>query len=349
MGLWMHLEGLVVALIVGTRHEAVKVAPMVQELRRIGITPRVIDTGQQPGRVAEALAPFGVTVDGTLAIERRDGSLNELISLAVTAADAYLRAAKPAAVLVQGDTTTALAVGLAAAMLSIQLVHLEAGLRTGDRMQPFPDETNRVMLADVASLHLAPTAGAARALAAEGLTGEHVVITGNTVVDALECLFPIVKDRPLPMGVTADHRSKILVVTVHRRESWGQGVRAVAGAVKQLLVDRPTLHAVVVTHPNPAVRDDVHSVLGGVARCDLLPPLQYDDMLSLLSRADVVLTDSGGIQEEAPTLRVPVVVTRTVTERPEGVVAGWADLVGTDPLAIRSAVSRRLDNPGLPP
>ncbi len=344
----MDREVPVVALIVGTRPEAVKVAPMVKILRRTGITPRVIDAGQQPGRVAEALAPFGVSVDGTLALERRDGSLNELISLAVTAADAYLRAAKPAAVLVQGDTTTALAVGLAAAMLSIPLVHLEAGLRTGDRTQPFPEETNRVILADVASLHLAPTPGAARALAAEGLACEHVVITGNTVVDALGSLLPMVRDRPLPVGVTAGHRSQILVVTVHRRESWGPGVRAVAGAVKQLLLARPNLHAVVVTHPNPAVRDDVHSVLRGASRCDLLPPLPYDDMLALLSRADVVLTDSGGIQEEAPTLRVPVVVTRTVTERPEGVLAGWADLVGTDPIAIRSAVGRRLDDPALP-
>jgi UDP-N-acetylglucosamine 2-epimerase (non-hydrolysing) len=290
-----------------------------------------------------------VAVDGTLAIERREGSLNELIALAVTGADSYLRIAKPAAVLVQGDTTTALAVGLASAMLSIPLVHLEAGLRTGDRQQPFPAETNRVLLADIATLHLAPTARAARALAAEGLTGEHVVITGNTVVDALELLLPAITDRPLPTGITADSRSQLLAVTVHRRESWGQGVRDVAQAVKQLLLDRPTLHAVVVTHPNPAVRDDVHSVLDCVPRCDLLPPLPYDDMLTLLSRAVVVLTDSGGIQEEAPTLRVPVVVTRSVTERPEGVTAGWADLVGTNPLAIRTAVSRRLDNPELPP
>src|SRR5450759_3766263 len=204
-----------VALIVGTRPEAVKIAPVVQELRKVGITARVIDTGQQPGRVAEALAPFGVTVDGTLAIERREGSLNELIALAVTGADRYLRAAKPAAVLVQGDTTTALAVGLASAMLSIPLVHLEAGLRTGDRQQPFPEETNRVLLADIASLHLAPTTRAAQALAAEGLTGEHVVITGNTVVDALERLLPAVIDRPMPTGITADRCSQLLAVTVH--------------------------------------------------------------------------------------------------------------------------------------
>lgn len=338
-----------VAMIVGTRPEAVKVAPLVASLRSVGLDPVVVDTGQQPGRVAEALAPFGIEPAVCLDIRREDGGLNELIALAVTAVDRFLRDQRPAAVLVQGDTTTAMAVGLAAAMLSIPLVHLEAGLRTGDRQQPFPEETNRVLLAGLADLYLAPTGRAAQALAVEGHTSDNVVITGNTVVDALQLLLPRVADRPLVEQIHYEGGGKLLAVTVHRREAWGPGVRAVAGAVRTLLQRHPTLHAAVVTHPNPAVAADVRDVLADTDRCYLLPPLPYDEMLTLLSRADIALTDSGGIQEEAPTLGLPVVVARTVTERPEGVDAGWATLVGLDADAMIAAVEQRLAAPGLPP
>jgi UDP-N-acetylglucosamine 2-epimerase (non-hydrolysing) len=338
-----------VALVVGTRPEAVKIAPLVPALLGVGLEPVVIDTGQQPGRVAEALAPFGIACDASLGLQRMDGGLNELIALAITAVDGYLRAHRPAAVLVQGDTSTAMAVGLAAVMLSIPVVHLEAGLRTGNRSQPFPEETNRTLLADLADLHLAPTPLAARALAAEGRYGDNVVVTGNTVVDALHILLPQIVDRPLVEAISYRGGGSLLAVTVHRREAWGAGVRAVAGAVRTLLDQHPDLHAVVVTHPNPAVAADVRDVLSGVARCDLLPPLPYDDMLALLHHADVSLTDSGGIQEEAPTLRLPVVVARSVTERPEGIEAGWATLVGLDADAMVKAVTERLANRVLPP
>jgi UDP-N-acetylglucosamine 2-epimerase (non-hydrolysing) len=338
----------VIALVVGTRPEAVKVAPLVPALRALGLTPVVVDTGQQPGRVAEAMGPFGIAPDACLDIARRDGGLNELIVLAISAVDTYLRSFRPAAVLVQGDTTTAMAVGLAAAMLSIPVIHLEAGLRTGDRQQPFPEETNRVLLAGLADLYLAPTPLSAQALAGEGHRGENVVITGNTVVDALRFLLPAIKDRPLVEAITYEGGGKLLAVTVHRREAWGEGVRTVAGAVKTLLQRHPTLHAAVVTHPNPVVADDVRAVLSGVARCDLLPPLPYDDMLALLSQSDVALTDSGGIQEEAPTLGLPVVVARSVTERPEGIEAGWATLVGLDADRMVEAVSARLGSFDLP-
>lgn len=343
------MGGQTVALIVGTRPEAVKIAPLVAALQAEALTPRVVDVGQQPGRVAEALAPFTLAPDASLAVERPNGDLNELIAAAITAADRYLRSTKPTAVIVQGDTSTALAVGLAAAMLSIPVVHLEAGLRTGNRQYPFPEETNRVLLAGLATLHLAPTPLAARALAAEGVTGSKVVVTGNTIVDSLNLLLPTIRERRLPDGITVASGYQLLAVTVHRRESWGLGVRTVAETVKRLLGERANLHAAVVTHPNPAVRDDVLGVLAGTPRCDLLPPLAYDEMLSLLYQSDVVMTDSGGIQEEAPTLRIPAVVTRVVTERPEGVAAGWADLVGTSASAIHEAVSRRLDHPDLPP
>jgi UDP-N-acetylglucosamine 2-epimerase (non-hydrolysing) len=339
---------LTVCLVVGTRPEAVKIAPLVPALREIGLEPIVIDTGQQPGRVAEALAPFGITPDGSLQIERVDGSLNELIALAITGVDRYLLSARPAAVLVQGDTSTAMAVGLAAAMLSIPVVHLEAGLRTGNRAQPFPEETNRVLLAGLADLYLAPTPRASRALAREGHTGKNVIVTGNTVVDALEFLLPRVADRALPDGISYAGGGQLLAVTVHRREAWGEGVRTVARAVLALLKRYPQLHAAVVTHPNPAVAQDVRLVLDGVERCDLLPPLPYDDMLTLLRHSDVALTDSGGIQEEAPTLRLPVVVARSVTERPEGIDAGWATLVGLDEDLMVEEVGKRLESFELP-
>ncbi|WP_157693078.1 non-hydrolyzing UDP-N-acetylglucosamine 2-epimerase [Pedococcus dokdonensis] len=330
----------------GTRPEAVKVAPMMTAMRRAGLNPLLIDTGQQPGRVAEAIAPFGLTPDIGLDIERRAGSLRELINLVSDAVDRLLDTQLPAAVLVQGDTTTAMAVALTAHLRQVPVVHLEAGLRTGDPRNPFPEETNRRLIADLADLHLAPTPRAARALALEGRDGHRVVVTGNTVVDALATLLPAARART---ASAQDGRlMRHLVVTVHRREAWGEGVRTVAGSVRELLARYPDLRASVVTHPNPVVAADVESVLAGTDRCDLLPPQPYDDMLTLLCSADVVLTDSGGLQEEAPSIGVPAVVTRWTTERPEGVEAGWADLVGLDRAAILEAVSRRLDDPTRP-
>jgi UDP-N-acetylglucosamine 2-epimerase (non-hydrolysing) len=315
-----------VHLVAGTRPEAVKIAPLVAALTAAGLIPVVVDTGQQPGRVAEALAPFGLRPDIELGLQRRDGGLPELVALTTTSFDAHLSATQPAAVLVQGDTTTAFAVGLTAHLRGVPLVHLEAGLRTYDRANPFPEESNRTLLADLADLHLAPTPRAAAALSAEGVRGPKVIVTGNTVVDALQVVLPAARARH-----HAEPDGRLLVVTVHRREAWGAGVRTVARSVAQLLAADDSLRAVVVTHPNPAVAGHVHAVLDGVERCELLPPLPYDDMLALLVRADAVLTDSGGIQEEAPTIGVKVVVAREVTERPEGVDSGWAVLTGLDP------------------
>jgi UDP-N-acetylglucosamine 2-epimerase (non-hydrolysing) len=337
-----------VAVVIGTRPEAVKVAPLVIALRRAGQATTVVSTGQQPGRVEEALAPFGVEVDVRLQVDRATGSLNELVGEAIRSVDTWLAVTSPAAVLVQGDTSSAFAAAFAASMRGMAVIHLEAGLRTGDRALPFPEEINRQLIADLADLHLAPTPRAREALAREGHSGQRVVVTGNTVVDALETLIPAARARPLPIGVGDIAGRRLLVVTVHRRESWGEGIRAVARAVATLVAEDSGLHAVVVTHPNPAVAADVRAVLAGVPRCDVIDPLPYDDMLALLARADVVLTDSGGIQEEAPSLRIPAVVARSVTERAEGVEAGWADLVGLDTEALVAAVRARLAAAGLP-
>ncbi|GAB2927497.1 UDP-N-acetylglucosamine 2-epimerase (non-hydrolyzing) [Rhodococcus aerolatus] len=336
-------------VVVGTRPEAVKVAPVVTVLRSRGLAVRVVDTGQQPGRVDEALAPFGLAADLDLAITRRDGGLAELSALTLTAVDALLAADPPAALLVQGDTTTALATAMAAALRRVPVVHLEAGLRTGDRAHPFPEEMNRVLLAGVADLHLAPTPRARTALLAEGVDPAAVVVTGNTVVDALAAQLPALQQRPRPPLADRPAGAPLLVVTVHRREAWGAGVRAVAGAVATLLGEHPALRAVVVTHPNPAVAADVRAVLDGVDRARVVDPLAYDDMITLLGHADVLLTDSGGLQEEAPTLGLPTVVARETTERPEGVAAGWARLVGLDPAAVTTAVTAVLASGARPP
>ena len=335
-------------VIVGTRPEAVKVAPVVLAMRERQQQVVIVDTGQQPGRVDEALSPFGLAADEVLGVERADGSLTELVSQTVTRSAAWMHRAEPAAVLVQGDTSTAFAAAFTASMEGRPVVHLEAGLRTGDPALPFPEEINRTLIADVATLHLAPTPLAASALATEGITGRQVVVTGNTVVDALETLLPVARQQPLPPALDQiATASKVLAVTVHRREAWGAGVRSVASAVADLLAEHRDLVAAVVTHPNPAVAADVRDVLGRTERCLVVDPLPYDVMLALLSRATVVLTDSGGIQEEAPSLRIPCVVARSVTERAEGVEAGWADLVGLDRQRLVAAVNARLADPGI--
>lgn len=334
-----------VDVVVGTRPEAVKVAPVVLALRARGLAVRLVDTGQQPDRVREALAPFGLAPQAGLGITRRDGGLAELSALTLTAVDAHLAAGPPRAVLVQGDTTTALSTATAAALRQVPVVHLEAGLRTGDRARPFPEELNRVLLAGLADLHLAPTARARAALLAEGVPAGSVLVTGNTVVDALDAQLVGLRGRPRPELATRPAGSPLLVVTVHRREAWGAGVRAVAGAVRTLLAGHPRLHAVVVTHPNPAVAADVRAVLDGAERVRVVAPVPYDEMVTLLLHADLLLTDSGGLQEEAPTLGLPTLVARETTERPEGVEAGWARLVGLDPAAITAAADALLRAP----
>ena len=331
-----------VHVVVGTRPEAVKVAPVLLALRAAGRSTCLVDTGQQPARVREALAPFGLTPDVQLDITRRDGGLAELTAVTVTAFDAHLSTDPPRLVLVQGDTTTAFTAALAAALRGVPVAHLEAGLRTGDRARPFPEEMNRVLLAGVADVHLAPTPRALAALLREGVPRERVLVTGNTVVDALEAMLPALRAQPRPQLAARPAGDRLLVVTVHRREAWGPGVRAVCAAVRTLLELHPDLRAVVVTHPNPAVAADVHGALDGVDRATVVDPLPYDEVLALLLHTDLLLTDSGGLQEEAPTLGLPVLVARDTTERPEGVEAGWATMVGLDPTVIVAAATAAL-------
>jgi UDP-N-acetylglucosamine 2-epimerase (non-hydrolysing) len=339
-----------VLLIAGTRPEAIKLAPVVLSMRAAGrVTPVFVASGQHPTMVTQALAAFDLEPDVTLAVDRPTGSQPELLTELVRGMDALLAERTPAAVVVQGDTTTTLAGALAAFWRQIPVVHLEAGLRSGDLESPFPEEGNRRLVAQVAALHLAPTQLAAGNLLAEGVPAENVLLTGNTVVDAALA----VAGRKAPwsdprLATLVSQASvglrRLVVVTAHRRESWGEPLNRVLAAVRSLLARYPDLHVVLPSHPNPTVRAQVEAGLAGLSRVTVTDPLPYPDLTRLLAQAYLVLTDSGGIQEEAPSFRVPALVLRDVTERVESLTAGCAKLVGTDTALIIAEAARLLDN-----
>lgn len=334
--------------VVGTRPEAIKVAPIIAAMREDGrCAPKLVASGQHVEPVAQVLAAFGLTADRRLTIRRTTGSLAELSALLLAALDRAL-AAEPAAVVVQGDTTTALIGALAAFWRRIPIVHVEAGLRSGDLSAPFPEEANRALVDHVASLHLAPTAHAAANLAREGIDCQRVLVTGNTVVDAVLWVAarePSAEDTDPAIAEVERSGHRIMLVTIHRRESWGEPMRRVLGAVRSLVETTPDLQVVLPVHPNPAVRRDVEHALAGVDRIVVCQPLPYAALVRLLARSYLVLSDSGGIQEEAPSFGVPVLVLREVTERAEAVEAGCARLVGTDPRRITTEAAAILADP----
>lgn len=339
-----------VFLIAGTRPEAIKLAPVAAAMRSTArLRPVIVATGQHPTMVHQALAAFGDRPDVQLDLDRGDGGQPDLLAELVRSLDRHLSTSTPAAVLVQGDTTTTLAGAMAAFWRRIPVVHLEAGLRSGDLAAPFPEEGNRRMVAQLSRLHLAPTTAAARNLLDEGVPECRVLVTGNTVVDAA---LQVARQRAeLPDRELADvvagaeaGRLRLITVTAHRRESWGAPLGEVLAAVRRLLAAYPDVHVVLPTHPNPAVRAQVRDQLGGVRRAVITGPLPYQDLTRLLACSFMVLTDSGGIQEEAPSFGVPVLVLREVTERMESVNAGCARLVGTDQNRIVSAATTLLED-----
>ncbi|MEU6078402.1 UDP-N-acetylglucosamine 2-epimerase (non-hydrolyzing) [Micromonospora sp. NPDC047074] len=332
-----------IMMLAGTRPEGVKIAPLVRLLHHDPrVTTSVVDTGQQPGRVDEALAPFGLRADVTLTLDRRSGLLAELAAGLTGGIEQVLTRHRPDAVVVHGDTTTALIGALVAFWNGIPVVHLEAGLRSHDLRQPFPEEANRSLVARCAALHLAPTPTARNNLLSEGIPAEQVVVTGNTVVDALHILL---REGLARTPAWVDPRRRLLVATVHRRENWGAGMADVLRALARIAGERDDLDLALVTHPNPRLADQVRAALGHVPNARLVPPLPYPEMIGLLRASCLVVTDSGGLQEEAASLGVPVVVTRGTTERPEIVRHRAGELVGTDPGRIMEAVGRRLAEP----
>jgi UDP-N-acetylglucosamine 2-epimerase (non-hydrolysing) len=332
-----------VLLLAGTRPEGIKLAPLALQLccsdRFIA---SIIDTGQHPGRVDEALAPFGLAPVARASLPRASGTLAELCSALIATVDAMLVDRQPAALVVQGDTLTALAGGLVGFWRRVPVVHLEAGLRTYDLWAPFPEEANRAMLARIAALHLAPTERARRNLLAEGVRGDDIVVTGNTVVDAVRHLVSTGAAAPPDF---VDETRPLVVATAHRRENWGDRFTHICTALRRLALRNPQVQVVMVAHPNPALGSALRTLLPSTSGVLVVPPLPYQQMLGLLNRACVVVTDSGGIQEEAATLGVPLLITRDTTERPEAVACGIGTVVGTDPDRIVAEAEARLAAP----
>jgi UDP-N-acetylglucosamine 2-epimerase (non-hydrolysing) len=321
-----------VLCVFGTRPEAIKMAPVVRELRRHPnkIKTVVCVTAQHREMLDQALDLFEMRPDYDLGVMQPDQSLASLTALALTQLDGVMAAERPDWALVQGDTTTTMAASLAAFYRRVRVGHVEAGLRSGDRRQPFPEEVNRKVTSAVGDLHFAPTEASRANLLREGVADAEVLVTGNTVIDALLD----VAERPYaweggPLArVPRDRR--LILVTAHRRENFGAPLESVCAALREIAASVPDVHLVYPVHLNPNVKEIVHATLGGVKNITLLEPLDYLPLVHLLKQSHLVITDSGGLQEEAPGLGKPVLVLRDVTERPEGVAAGTVRLVGTD-------------------
>lgn len=340
----------VVSLIFGTRPEAVKLCPVALALaENETLRPHVCVTAQHRDMLDQVLDVFGVKPDADLDLMRADQGLGALTARAVAGVDAYLARTKPDMVLVQGDTTTVLCASLAAFYRNIPVGHVEAGLRTWRPRAPFPEEMNRVLTSRLADLHFAPTAWAAGNLRDEGVPEARIHVTGNTVIDALHMAMDRVRgERPAIPGLPAELRDKsgppLVLVTGHRRENFGDGLRRICSALARLADGHPDVHFVYPVHLNPNVQQPVRALLAGRANVHLIDPLPYLPFVALLDRCTLVLTDSGGIQEEAPALGKPVLVMRETTERPEGVEAGTVKLVGTDEERIVAETTRLLDD-----
>jgi UDP-N-acetylglucosamine 2-epimerase (non-hydrolysing) len=335
-----------VAVVVGTRPEVIKMAPIVFALRDSPqYQPVLISTGQQREMLDQALDVFGLKPDVELDLMAPGQTLPDLTARALTATSHALAKLAPAWTLVQGDTTTAFAAGLASFYAQIPVGHVEAGLRSGRRYAPFPEEINRRMLDQVSELLFAPTQTAASRLHDEGFASSRIHVTGNTVVDALLDIRARLKQAPVPVRGLDEARiagRRLVLVTAHRRESFGAPFVEMCNALVQIVRENPDVVLVYPVHLNPNVQAPVRQLLEDEDRIILLPPLDYLELVTLMERSYFVLTDSGGIQEEAPTFGKPLLVMRDVTERPEGVDAGVARLVGTSAAVIRAEANRLL-------
>jgi UDP-N-acetylglucosamine 2-epimerase len=330
-------------LVFGTRPEAIKMARLAQLMRddpRIEL--RICVTAQHRQMLDQVLDWFGIVPDVDLDLMQPDQTLADLTARALTAVSREISQTAPDVLLVQGDTTTAMIAGLAAFYQRVPVGHVEAGLRTYDNTNPFPEEANRRILSVFASYHFAPTQRAADTLLSErGVDPSCVYLTGNTVVDALK--WTLSQPHKLDLAVPLDHpNERLILVTAHRRESFGAEFEQICSALRQIVERNPMARLVYPVHLNPNVRKPVFDLLAGVERVHLIDPLPYPDLVHLMAKSDIVLTDSGGIQEEAPALGKPVLVMRRTTERPEAVEAGSARLVGTETNAILSAVEELL-------
>lgn len=338
-----------VLVIFGTRPEAIKMAPVIDALAaEPRLTPRVCVTGQHREMLDQMLNLFGIQPHHDLAVMQPNQDLFDVTARTLVGLRAVLDAERPAAVLVQGDTTTAMAASLAAFYRQVPLGHVEAGLRTGNPYDPFPEETNRRLTTQLTTWHYAPTERAAANLQREAVPADRILVTGNTIVDALQAIVARLQRDPTacPPAVPAERLAgrRLVLVTGHRRESFGDGMRNICLALRTLAERHGDTLIVYPVHLNPAVQAPVREILSDQANVVLTPPLDYLPFVDLMRRAYLILTDSGGLQEEAPSLGVPVLVMRETTERPEAVAAGTAKLVGTRRDVIVDAASLLLDD-----
>jgi UDP-N-acetylglucosamine 2-epimerase (non-hydrolysing) len=338
-----------VLLVFGTRPEAIKLAPVYKEMRKRGDRIRLVccATGQHRGLLDQVLEVFDIRTDYDLNIIKEDQGLFHITVSTLQGTRDMLLQEKPDILIVQGDTSSAFAAALAAFYLKIPIAHVEAGLRSYDRFQPFPEEINRTFISHIADLNFCPTKRAANNLRLEQISPDSIHVTGNTVIDALLQTVALLKEHPemsydlneleLPPG-------RMILVTGHRRENFGPGLANLSRALVELVQKFQDIFVVYSVHPNPNVRKSVEDILGSQDRIRVIEPPDYFKFVALMSHSYFIITDSGGIQEEAPSLKKPVLVARNVTERPEAIESGAAILVGTDRQRIVAEASRLLED-----
>lgn len=335
-----------VLTVFGTRPEAIKLAPVIRALQddSTRFLSRVCVTAQHRQMLDQALNTFGVKADYDLDLMRHGQSPACVAGTILTTLPAIIEKAEPNLLIVQGDTITTFAAAFAAYLSRVPVAHVEAGLRTGDLDHPFPEEMSRILTSRVTSLHFAPTVSAKNALLAEGVDEDRIFVTGNTVIDSLlMCVNPSHEFVASELSaLRADE--PIVLVTTHRRESFGKPLENTCRAIRTLAGEYSHHQFVIPVHPNPNVREQVFGILSDLPNVLLCKPLEYVDFVNLMARARLILTDSGGVQEEAPSLNVPVLVMRETTERPEGIASGNARLVGTKRESIIEATRNLLEN-----
>jgi len=339
--------------IFGTRPEAVKMAPLIKECKKYpeNFNVKILVTGQHREMLDQVLEFFKIVPDYDLNLMKPNQTLFDVTADALRGMNDIIDEVKPDLIIVQGDTTTVFTGALAGYYKKVKVAHLEAGLRTGDKYSPFPEEMNRILTSHLSDYHWAPTEQSKKNLLVEGIKEESVHIVGNTVIDGLLLALDLLKEegdtKYMEFFKDIDFSKKVILVTAHRRESFGEPFENICSAIKELSTEHPEVEFVYPVHLNPNVRRPVVSILGNIKNIHLLDPLDYLPFVFLMKHAKIVLTDSGGIQEEAPSLGKPVLVMREVTERPEAVEAGTVRLVGTNKNNIVKEVEKILSDEAL--
>ncbi len=337
-----------VMTVFGTRPEAIKMAPVIAELRRRRreFQTQVVVTGQHRELLDQVLSLFGITPDVDLQIMKHGQTLGDVTVRVIEGLEPTIARLQPDVVLVHGDTTTTFAASLAASYQKIPVGHIEAGLRTENRFNPFPEELNRRLTAVLSSYHFAPTQTGADNLLREGIAEDDIFVTGNTVIDALKSVVSADYSFVSQELVELSSRSPLILLTTHRRENWGEPMSRVFAAMRQVAGCHPEAVVLFPVHKNPQIRLLAEEMLGDLTNVHLIAPPAYADFVNLMARCYLIVTDSGGLQEEAPALGKPVLVLRQTTERPEAVASGTAALVGTNPQFIVSKIEELLSNQG---